>query len=485
MTIRVRIAPSPTGYLHVGNVRSALFNWLFARHNGGVFIVRIDDTDVARSEQMYADDILAGLRWLGLDWDEGIDVGGPHGTYRQSDRFDRYAEVADRMLEDGRAYYDFRSTEELEALRTQAQKAKKPPAFYIRRPEASDLTKDRKRVIDGERAVVRFSVPQGEPITFDDVVREAMVFEPHVVDDFVMLRSDGTPTYHLASTVDDVDYEISHVARGEDLLSSTPKHILITEAMGAERAVYAHLPLLFGPDGKKLSKRHGDTSLKTFRESGHLADAMFNYMSLLGWSLDSENEVFSRDEAVAAFDLDDVQKSPAVFDTDKLAWMNGLYLRAMDAQEFARAAVSSTELELDRDLTAEERTTLEAFLPLVQERVRFLNDVGPAVRFLFADVEFDESAWNKVMKGDAKRALEAALQSLEAAADWTHEGIEEALRSMLEHEELNARKGLQPIRVAISGSNVSPPLFESLAALSREEVASRLERALERIDETD
>ena len=485
MTIRVRIAPSPTGYLHVGNARSALFNWLFARHNGGVFIVRIDDTDVARSEQMYADDILAGFRWLGLDWDEGIDVGGPHGTYRQSDRFDRYAEVADRMLEDGRAYYDFRSTEELEALRTQAQKEKKPPAFYIRRPEASDLTRDRKRVTDGERAVVRFSVPQGEPITFDDVVREAMVFESHVVDDFVMLRSDGTPTYHLASTVDDVDYEISHVARGEDLLSSTPKHILITEAMGAERAVYAHLPLLFGPDGKKLSKRHGDTSLKTFRESGHLADAMFNYMSLLGWSLDSENEVFSRDEAVAGFDLADVQKSPAVFDTDKLAWMNGLYLRAMDPQEFAQAAVSSTELELDRDLTAEERSTLEAFLPLVQERVRFLNDVGPAVRFLFADVEFDESAWNKVMKGDAKRALEAALQALEAAADWTHEGIEEALRSMLEREELNARKGLQPIRVAISGSNVSPPLFESLAALSRDEVASRLKRALERIDETD
>ena len=484
MTVRVRIAPSPTGYLHVGNVRSALFNWLFARHHGGVFILRIDDTDQARSEQQYTDDIVSGFRWLGLNWDEGFEVGGPHGTYRQSDRFDRYREVVEQLLDGDHAYYDFRSTAELESLRIVAQKEKKPPAFYIRRPEGSNLVADRLRLAGGERAAVRFSVPQGDPVTFEDLVRDDMVFESQVVDDFVILRSDGTPTYHLASTVDDVDYEISHVARGEDLLSSTPKHILLARAIGATPTIYAHLPLLFGPDGKKLSKRHGDTSLRAYRESGHLADALFNYMSLLGWSLDAENEVFSRDEAIVAFDLADVQKSPAVFDTDKLAWMNGLYIRMLPAKEFLRSAISSTEIELGRDLNDDERERLEVVVPLVQERTKFLNDVGPSVRFLFEDVTYDERSWNKTMKGDAKRALEAAARALDSTTQWTHQAIEEALRAMLEREELNARKGLQPIRVAVSGSNVSPPLFESLAAMSKDMVLERVVAAAELIPES-
>ncbi|MBT8241822.1 MAG: glutamate--tRNA ligase, partial [Acidimicrobiia bacterium] len=293
MTVRVRIAPSPTGYLHVGNVRSALFNWLFARHHGGTFVLRIDDTDVERSEEEFEADIKGGMAWLGLDWDEGVDVGGPHGSYRQSDRFDRYREVVEELLAGGSAYYDDRSSEELEALRVRAQKEGKHPNVYIRRPEA-----------EATSGVVRFSVPQNAPVEFVDLVRDDMRFEPEVIDDFVILRSNGIPTYHLASTVDDVDYAITHVMRGEDLLSSTPKHILLARAMGSEPATYAHLPLLFGPDGKKLSKRHGDTSLKAYRESGYLPEAMFNYLSLLGWSLDSETTIFSADQAVAAFDLD-------------------------------------------------------------------------------------------------------------------------------------------------------------------------------------
>lgn len=474
MSVRVRIAPSPTGYLHVGNVRSALFNWLFARHHGGTFILRIDDTDQARSEQRYTDDILSGFRWLGLDWDEGIEVGGPHGTYRQSDRFDRYRSVVDDLLEQGKAYYDFRSTEDLDQLRTMAHKEQKSPGFYIRRPDASDLANDRALLDAGRTAVVRFSVPQGSPVTFTDIVRQDMAFAADVVDDFVILRSDGSPTYHLASTVDDVDYEITHVARGEDLLSSTPKHILLTEAMGARPVTYAHLPLLFGPDGKKLSKRHGDTSLRAFREAGYLPDSMFNYMSLLGWSLDAENEVFSRADAIAAFDLADVQKSPAVFDVDKLGWMNGLYVRAMDSESFLRSAMASTELDLGRDLDEAERGRLADIAPLVQERVKFLTEVGPSVRFFFADVEYDETSWKKTMKGDAKRALESAAAALEALDGWALEAIEATLRAMLESEELSARKGLQPIRVAISGSNVSPPLFESLAALERQVAVDRI-----------
>ena len=483
MSVRVRIAPSPTGFLHVGNVRSALFNWLFARHHGGTFILRVDDTDQARSERAYEDDILAGLRWLGLDWDEGVEAGGPHGTYRQSDRFDRYLRVAEDLLSQGKAYYDSRSAEELDELRNRAQAEQKPPAFYIRKPDNSDNAVDRARIADGETPVVRFSVPQDRAVTFTDVVRDEMEFAAHVVDDFVILRSDGSPTYHLASTVDDVDYEITHVARGEDLLSSTPKHILLTEAMGARPPTYAHLPLLFGPDGKKLSKRHGDTSLRAYRQAGYLADAMFNYMSLLGWSLDPENEMFSRDDAIAAFDLESVQKSPAVFDVDKLGWMNGLYIRAMDADAFGRAAVAATELDLSRDLDEAERDRLADIAPLVQERVRLLSEVGPAVRFLFDDVEYDEPAWAKTMKGDAKRALEAAASALESADPWDVGAIETVLRAMLDAEGLSARKGLQPIRVAISGSNVSPPLFESLAALPKHVAITRITEAAARISD--
>ncbi len=478
MTVRVRIAPSPTGHLHVGNVRSALFNWLFARHHGGTFILRIDDTDLARSEQQFADDILAGLRWLGLDWDEGVEVGGPHGTYRQSDRFDRYREVAEDLLERGLAYHDFRSTEELEALRTRAQREQRAPGFYIRTPDDHDLDRSRARLEAGETAVVRFSVPQGDPVTFTDIVRDEMVFESHVVDDFVILRSDGTPTYHLASTVDDVDYGITHIARGEDLLSSTPKHILLTAAMGAEHPRYAHLPLLVGPDGKKLSKRHGDTSLRAYREGGYLADAMFNYMSLLGWSPGEDREVFTRQEAIEAFDLDDVQKSAAVFDLDKLGWMNGLYIRAMDPDDFAAAAVRSTELTLGRDLDAAERERLGSIAPLVQERVKFIGEIGPSVRFFFEEVaEFDESAWAKTMKDGSSEALLAAAESLAAVEEWTTPAIEAALRAMLDEQGLNARKGLQPIRVAVTGSNVSPPLFETLEVLGRDVTLARIDAA--------
>src|SRR5690606_33797207 len=248
---RLRIAPSPTGNLHVGTARAALYNWLYARHTGGTFIVRIDDTDVVRSTQEFEDNILSSLRWLGLDWDEGVEVGGPHGTYRQSSRFDRYREVSDGFLASGHAYYDDRSPEELDELRSRAQKEGKHPGFYIRRP-AEERTE----------GVIRFAV--GESVGFTDLIRGEIRFDADSIDDFVVLRSDGTPTYHLASTVDDVDYEITHVARGEDLLSSTPKHILLTKAMGADPATYAHLPLLFGTDGKKLSKRHGATSIDEF-----------------------------------------------------------------------------------------------------------------------------------------------------------------------------------------------------------------------------
>jgi glutamyl-tRNA synthetase len=468
MTVRVRIAPSPTGLLHVGNVRSALFNWLFARHHGGTFVLRIDDTDVERSEEQYEDDIKTGLAWLGLNWDEGVDAGGPHGTYRQSDRFDRYRQVAEQLVAGGHAYYDERTPEELDELRARAQQEGKHPNVYIRRPAA-----------DATSGVVRFSVPQDAAVEFVDLVRDEMRFGQEVIDDFVILRSNGVPTYHLASTVDDVDYEITHVIRGEDLLPSTPKHILLTRAMEAEPAVYAHLPLLFGPDGKKLSKRHGDTSLKAYRRGGYLPEAMFNYLSLLGWSYDSETTIFSVEQAIERFDLAGVSKNPAVFDVDKLQWMNGEYVRAIEAADFAGRARPLIEVELGRPPTDDEWDTFVSVSTLIQERVKLMSEVGEMSRFLFVDeVSFDEPSWSKVMKGDAKVALVAAIRRLSEVGDWTPASIEEGLRLVLEDTELNPRKGWQPLRVAVTGSQVSPPLFESMAAIGRVKTIARLQRAL-------
>ena len=469
MSVRVRIAPSPTGHLHVGNARSALFNWLFARHNDGSFIVRIDDTDVERSEQVYEDDIKRGLTWLGLDWDEGVDVGGPHGSYRQSDRFDHYRDLALGLVESGHAYFDGRSTEELEEMRRRAQAEKKHPNVYIRRPDSPF-----------DSGVIRLSVPQDAPIEFHDLVRDDMRFEAETVDDFVILRSDGTPTYHLASTVDDVDYAITHVVRGEDLLSSTPKHILLARALDAQLPTYAHLPLLFGPDGKKLSKRHGDTSVKAYREGGYLAEAMVNFLCLLGWSLDAERTVFTTAEAIAAFDLGKVSKNPAVFDIDKLQWMNGEYVRAMDAGSFLAAA--RPQLESAGPLADDEWQRFCELAPLVQERTKLLTEIPGQVAFLFADPEYDEDSWTKVMEKEGVGAvLDSAAKRLEALPEFDHGSIDVALRAMLEELEIGARKGLQPLRVAVTGSSVSPPLFESMAAIGRDATLRRIRSAAARL----
>ncbi|MBP1632425.1 MAG: glutamate--tRNA ligase, partial [Acidobacteria bacterium] len=289
MTVRVRFPPSPTGVLHVGSGRTVLYNWLFARHHRGVLVFRVDDTDLERSREEYLEDIVEGLRWLGIDWDEGIEVGGPHGPYRQSQRLARYQEVAALLVASGWAYYDFSSPEELEALRAQAAAEGRSPVYdgRFRLPPAEAAA----RVAAGEPAPIRFAVPRPGETAFVDAIRGEMRFDHANVDDFVLLRSDGTPTYHLASTADDVDFAITHVIRGEDLLPSTPKHILITRAMGAEEATYAHLSLLTGPDGAKLSKRHGATSLRAYRDEGILPEAMRNYLAILGWSPGPDEEL--------------------------------------------------------------------------------------------------------------------------------------------------------------------------------------------------
>ncbi len=483
MTVRVRFAPSPTGYLHIGNARTGLYNWLMARAEGGVFILRSDDTDQERGRDEYYDDIIDGLRWLGLDWDEGIEVGGPHAPYKQSQRLDRYREVVTALVEAGAAYRCFCTPAELEERRQVAQQEGRPPG-YDGRCRAIAPADSASRAGGGEAASIRFAIPRPGETVFDDVVRGEVRFEHANVDDFVILRSSGVPTYHLASSVDDVDFGITHVVRGEDLLSSTPKHILlggaIADALGVTSDItYAHLSLLMGPDGKKLSKRHGDTSLRAYREGGYLPEAMVNYLALLGWSPGGDETVVSRAEMVKRFDIDDVLKNPAIFDVEKLEWMNGVYIRDLGADEFVSRTLPLVEADAGRALDDAEQAAYATIAPLVQERTKLLTEVPAQVRFLFVDeVGYDESAWDKVMtKPEARPSLEGALEQLEAVSAWDHATIETALRSMLDELGIKVGKGLQPIRVAVTGSSVSPPLFESLAVLGRDRALARLHTA--------
>jgi glutamyl-tRNA synthetase len=468
MTVRVRMAPSPTGYLHVGTARAALYNWLYARHTGGTFIVRIDDTDIERSTAEFEEEILGSFRWLGLDWDEGVGVGGPHGSYRQSDRLERYAEVAEGLVETGHAYYDDRSTEELEGLRQRAQQEGRHPGHYIRVPEK-----------EAASGVIRLSIPQDAPVEFDDIIRGDLTFAPEDIDDFVILRSNRTPTYHLASTVDDIDYDITHVARGEDLLPSTPKHILLIHALGGTRPEYAHLPLLFGPDGKKLSKRHGATALSEYRAAGFLPEAMFNYLAILGWSPDGETTIFSRGEAVDKFDLANVSRNPAAFDPEKLLWMNGEYIRAVGAGEFVELVRPHVSVSVGRELSAAEWEVFAEIAPLIQERTKLLPEAGEQVVFLFEDFDtYDDASWQKVMSKDGVAdVLDAGREALDGLSAWDAPSIEAALRTVPEQLGIGAGKAFQPLRVAVTGSSVSPPLFESIAALGKDRTIERLERA--------
>lgn len=481
MTPRVRFAPSPTGFLHVGGARTALYNWLFARANDGTLILRSDDTDETRNTDEYAKDILDSLRWLGLDWDEGIEVGGPHGSYRQSDRLERYREAADRLVAEGKAYESFVSQEELDAFHAQARGLGISPAYDGgAEPDEFGAAARRKAGIE---PTIRFRVPRPGVTEFEDIVRDEVAFEHSHVDDFVILRSDRTPTYHLASTVDDIDYGITHVMRGEDLLASTPKHILLTEAFGAERPRYAHLSLLTGPDGRKLSKRHGHTSVAAYRKEGILPEALVNYLALLGWNPGEEDTAVTLAEMVKRFEIEAVSKNPAVFDTDKLEWLNGVYVREMPSGDFAEQILPLVEADLEHSLDAGERATLVALAPLIQERTKLLPQAAAQVRFLYQDVEYDDESWAKVMtKDDVPAVLDEAARRLDSAEPWEADAIEATLRAMLADLELGARKGFQPLRVAVSGSTVSPPLFESLEALGRERTLERLAAARSRLD---
>ncbi|NLT04820.1 MAG: glutamate--tRNA ligase [Solirubrobacterales bacterium] len=442
MSLRVRFAPSPTGALHIGGARTALFNWLLARGSGGQLVLRIEDTDRERSTDENVAQILDALDWLGIDYDEG--------PIFQAERAERHREMLQRLLDDGHAYRSNATADDVKAF-----KAEHGGRGFRGEPEA-----------DG---AVRLRVPDDGATVVHDVIRGDTRFEHVHLDDPVIARADGSVLYNFAVAIDDLDAGITHVVRGEDHLSNTPKQLLVLEALGAEPPTYAHLPLLHGPDGKKLSKRHGAASVQELRDAGYLPEAVRNYIALLGWSLDDSTTIMSDAEMIAGFDLARVSKSAAVFDEQKLRWLNGRYLRELPPAELA----ARLEALLGRG-------GLEQAAELAQEKMQTLAEFWPLAGFLVERQPYDEKAWAKVMRDGARDDLAAARDAIAAAEPFDVETVEAALRGVVEARGVKPRAVFQPLRVAISGSTISPGIFESVVALGRDETLARVDDALAR-----
>jgi glutamyl-tRNA synthetase len=466
--VRCRFAPAPSGSLHVGNVRSALFSWLWARRNGGAFVLRVEDTDASRVTEEAFRGVLEDLRWLGLDWDEGPEVGGEHGPYRQSERLDIYREMVDRLLGHGDAYRCYCTDEERAQREAAARERGEPPGYD---GHCSTLT-DAERaafVAEGRPSVVRFRMPERE-WAVQDLVKGDVRWPAGDLHDFVLQRSDGSPVFLLAVAVDDMLMEVTHVVRGDDLLASAPRNIAVILALGGTPPAYAHVPQVVGPDRKPLSKRHGSTSVEAFREQGFLPEALVNYLALLGWSPGEDREIVPRDELIGLFDLSRVSSNPAAFDVEKLAWMNTQYIQQLDDDELAARSVHFfTQAGL-----GVEPALLRKAMPPVRERIHTLRDVVELLTFVFSDDVTPNEQAAKLIANAPDGYLKQAADALDALPGWDHEQIAGALDRLAERAGLSRTKGWQPIRAAATGSNVSPPLPESLELLGRERTVARI-----------
>jgi glutamyl-tRNA synthetase len=459
MKVRTRFAPSPTGLLHIGGVRTALFCWLYARRHGGVFILRVEDTDRERSTPEAVQVILDGMKWLGLDADEG--------PFYQTERYPRYREVIQQWLAEGKAYRCYCTKEELEAMRN-AQLARKE------KPRYDGRCRDRKDAPGGP-SVVRFRNPGDGEVVVDDAVHGKVVFQNMELDDLIIERSDGNPTYNFCVVVDDYDMRITHVIRGDDHLNNTPRQMNMLRAMGVEPPVYAHLPMILGPDGTKLSKRHGAVSVLYYREEGYLPGALLNYLARLGWS-HGDQEIFSLEEMVALFDIADVNKSASAINPDKLAWINQQHLVRQPPAEI----VPELRWQLDRlGIAARDGVDLEAVVEAQRERSKTLKDMATASRFFFeAPAGYEEKAARKHLSPEAKPLLEQARTAFESLAAWTAPAIHERIEAIATRSGAGLGKVAQPLRVAVSGGGVSPPIDLTLAILGREQTLARLARAI-------
>ena len=478
--VRVRFPPSPTGNLHVGNVRSALFNWAFARHYGGTLVLRIEDTDLARNTLEGYHSIIDSLNWLGIDWDEGPEVGGDNGPYRQSERLPIYAEVARTLREEGAAYDCYCSTDEVDARRQAGGSKTQGYDGFCR-----ELDRDRLAVwqAEGRQPVLRFRMPE-EPIVWDDLVRGEVTFLPENVPDFAILRANGDPLYTLVNPLDDAMMGITHVLRGEDLLSSTPRQIplyrtLQSYGVGTGPPRFGHLPMVMGEGNRKLSKRDPGSGLLEYVDRGFLPEGLLNYLALLGWGIAEDRDVFTVEEMAQAFDVRRVNPNPARFDMKKLEAINSAHMRRISVPDMTERVIPflAEAGYVDEPVTDDQRRTLVAGMPLVHERINTLSEAVPMLGFLFVDEE-SFAPTDEIEEGglDVVRASYDALAEL---GDWTTEGIETSLRQKLVDElGLKPRKAFGPVRVAVTGSRVSPPLFESLELLGRERSLGRLQAAL-------
>jgi glutamyl-tRNA synthetase len=480
----VRVAPSPTGDPHVGTAYMSLFNLAFARQQGGDFILRIEDTDRARYVPDSERQIFQTLRWLGLDWDEGPDKGGPFAPYRQSERSDTYRPYVEQLLAEGRAYHCWCSPERLKQMREEQQKAKRPTGYDRL---CYGKTREERAQLPGfsENPVVRMLIPDDVALSFIDGIR-GEVGAPRP-DDQVIVKADGLPTYHLANVVDDHAMGITHVVRGEEWISSTPKHLLLYDWLGWERPVFLHMPLLRNTDKSKISKRKNPAArLLWFQEQGYLPEALVNFLGLMGYSMPDGREIFSFDDMVASFDWARVNTVGPVFDLDKLAWLNGHYVRELSPVELASRITDhlSRTGVLPPEPTEEQRDVVTSAVPLVQERMAVLSEAEGMLGFLFADETFaiDPAAAAAVLTGNAREVLTSALHALDALETWTTPVIEDALRgALIEELGLKPKHAFGPVRVAVTGRRVSPPLFESIELLGRERTLHRLRAGLDAV----
>jgi glutamyl-tRNA synthetase len=484
--VRVRFAPSPTGLPHVGNIRTAMFNWLFARHTGGRFILRIEDTDVTRRVEGAEETIMDGLKWLGLDWDEGPEVGGDYGPYYQSQRVELYRQAAERLVTHGDAYYCYCSPERLEEIRAEQARRKQPQQGYDRHCRDLSSQERAQKEAEGIKPVVRFKAPLEGQTRYHDVIWGDVVFEHSTIDDFVLLKSDGYPTYHLANVVDDHAMEISHVIRGEEWISSTPRHLLLYQALGLEPPQFAHLPMILGPDRAKLSKRHGAVSIIEYREQGYLPETVFNFLALIGWSLDDKTEIMSQQELVENFSLERIGKTGAIFNREKLDWMNGVFIRKLSYEDLLRKIMPFLESGLPKEVKRPiSQQYVSRMVPLIQERINTLAEAATYADFFFVDTpEYEASMLigKKMTRETTLEALKAAEERLSSLESFGHDLLEDTLRHLAVDFGLKTGQLFGLLRVATTGRNATPPLFATMAVLGRERCLKRIEVAITKLE---